>query len=180
MPDGPVQFQASMWPAALASSEEESTDKDTAPGKKKVKWSSAAQRNTQTPGPPMAEVSVQRGSCLKRRKHVHAEGRSDARHSGSDDSDADGIAVAPAQTCRMRARVAGSARPKKNHGLMATVSPADACKSKASQHPMKRVAQARGCPELDAMMQWCASVSSNRGATGRHTTDGHDQQHAQG
>ena len=139
--------------AALASSEEESVDENTAPRKKNVRWSTTAKQNTQTPGPPTAEVSVKHRSCLKRRKHKHAGEQSDARHSGSNESDVDGTAVAPARTRRMTARLSGSARPKKNHGLMATVSPADARKSKAGQHPMKRAAPARGCPELDTMMQ---------------------------
>ena len=60
--------------------------------------------------------------------------------------------------------------------LTATVSPADARKSKASQHPRKRAAPARGCPELDTMTQWCTSVRGNPGATRRHATGDHDQQ----
>ena len=122
----------------------------------------------------MTDVRVQRTSCLKRWRHTHAEGRSDAGHDGSDD--ADGIAAALTPTRRMRVRLTGSARQEKNHGLMATVSPADARKSKAGQHPPRRAAPARGCPELDAMMQWCARMTGNRGATGRHATGGQDQQ----
>jgi len=106
---------------------------------------------------------------------MHTEGRSDARHGASDDADAGSITKASVPLRRITVRVARNARQKKNHGLAATVSPADARKSKAGQPPANRAAPARGCPELDAMMHWCANVSTETVAA-RRITGGRDQQ----
>ena len=85
--------------------------------------------NTQTPGPPMAEVPVQHGSCLRGRQHELARGRTNTQHSKAEDDDVDGMAAAPARTRRTTVCPAGSARKRKNHVLTATISPVDARES---------------------------------------------------